>query len=55
MNQHAETARHVLDAAAVGTTVLALLDYAPKAAAVLSIIWLGIQIYAWAEKRWWRR
>lgn len=49
-----------LNWSAVGVAAVTILDYAPKIAALFSIIWLGIQIGTWAVKRaraliaWWK-
>jgi hypothetical protein len=40
-----DTVKIACDSVAIGTTVATVLGYAPPIAAVLSIIWLTIQIY----------
>lgn len=37
--------KHVLDAAAVATTGMALVGWLPSIAALFTIIWTGIRIY----------
>ena len=42
------TTKLVVDAAAAGVTVAAILQWLPPIAAALSIVWLCIQITEWA-------
>lgn len=44
-------AKHGFDAASVLITVGALVDAMPKVAAVMSVIWLGMQIWDWIQKK----
>ncbi len=41
----------VLDISAVGTTVFTVLGWLPALSALFSIIWLGLQIWAFFEAR----
>lgn len=40
-----------LDLAAITNVIATLVGWLPSIAALLSIIWLGIQIYDWYKKR----
>jgi hypothetical protein len=40
-----DAVRHSLDAGAIGIAALALFDMLPKIAALLSIVWLCVQLY----------
>lgn len=46
-----QAVKYTLDVGAVGVTAATLLDYAPKVAAVFSIVWLAIQIGDWIYKK----
>ena len=43
--QHTEQVKHVIDVAAVGTTLSAIIGWLPAIAALISIIWGLIRIY----------
>jgi len=43
--------KHTADAAAVVTGAATLAKWLPPVAAAFTIIWLGLQIFAWFEKR----
>lgn len=43
--------KYGLDAVALGATVATLIEILPPIAALLSIIWLSIQIISWAVKQ----
>lgn len=45
-------AKHGFDLAALLVAVGALAQWLPAIAALVSIVWYGIRIYEWAEKRW---
>ena len=40
-----EDVKHFVDAASIGTTLLALLEIIPHVTAVLSLIWVCIRLY----------
>ena len=41
-----------IDWGAVAIAIGAWAKHLPDVAALFSIIWLGLQIYSWIEKRW---
>lgn len=43
--------KHALDAASFLTAAAVLAKILPPIAALMSIIWLGIQIYEWYKKK----
>lgn len=43
--------KHVLDAAAIANVVATIVGWLPAIAALLSIVWTGIQIYNYLKKR----
>ena len=43
--------RHAIDAAAIANVVATIVGWLPAIAALLSIIWTGIQIYGWFKSR----
>ena len=45
------TLKHGFDLASFAIAAGALLDAMPKVAAVMSVIWLGMQIYDWIAKK----
>ena len=45
------TVKYTLDAAAVANVVATIVGWLPAIAALLSIIWLGIQIYDRLKKK----
>lgn len=51
-NNLPESGRHALDALAALTVVGIFAKLLPPIAALLSIIWLTLQIYGWCEGRW---
>lgn len=51
ISDHASAARHVLDAGAAATAAATWFGYLPNIAALLSIIWLLIQIGGWIAKQ----
>lgn len=44
--------RHGLDAAAAGTAFATFFGWLPSIASLLSVIWLLIQIFEYARKKW---
>lgn len=46
-----EQATNLINWAAVGTAAGVFFDWLPNIAALFSIVWLGLQIYTWTEKR----
>jgi len=46
---------HLVNWAALGTTVGAILGYLPGIAALFSIIWLGLQIWLFFVRKPWRK
>lgn len=51
---HEEGVKTVLDIAAFSATIAAIVQWLPPVAAVLSIIWLSIQILDYLIKKRWR-
>lgn len=47
-----EGGKHALDALAALTVVGTIAKLLPPIAALLSIIWLTLQIFGWCEERW---
>lgn len=45
MNEHSETAKHVVDALSILTVVGTLVEMLPSIAAVFTIVWTGIRIW----------
>lgn len=45
MNEHSETAKHVVDALSVITVLGTLADMLPSIAALFTIVWTGIRIW----------
>ena len=41
----------LIDVAAIANVVATIVGWLPAIAAVLSIVWTGIQIYSWAKSR----
>ena len=37
--------KHIIDLGAIGSTILALLDFLPHLTAILAFVWLVIRIY----------
>lgn len=46
-----DATKSALDWAAIGTTAATLAGWLPTIATALSIIWMLIRLYEWAEKR----
>ncbi len=46
---------HAVDWAAVGVVVASSLGWLPPLATALSIIWFGMQMYAWLVNKNWKR
>jgi hypothetical protein len=49
------TLYHAIDWVAVGITIAAIAGWAPPAAALMSIIWLGMQATTWIVNKGWQR
>jgi hypothetical protein len=47
--------RTTIDIAAGGTALAAVVGWLPPIAALLSIVWIGIQIFTWVRHQGWRR
>ena len=45
MNEHSETAKHVVDALSILTVVGTLVEMLPSIAAIFTIVWTGIRIW----------
>jgi glycerol-3-phosphate acyltransferase PlsY len=43
--------KHFLDGLAVGTALGALFKFLPAIASLFSIVWLGMQMYDWIQKK----
>lgn len=54
MSQKAENMKHVADACSYGIGAACVMEWLPPVAALLSIIWLGIQIFDYVKKKKWR-
>lgn len=46
MDSHLNTTKHVIDFASAGVAIATLASWLPPIAALFTIIWTGIQIYA---------
>lgn len=44
MNQVPETVKHIIDWASIATTVATVAGWLPPLAALMSIVWLGMQM-----------
>lgn len=51
LNSIPEGGKHALDALAALAVVGTLADFLPPLAALLSIVWLSLQIFGWIEAR----
>lgn len=52
LNQIPEGGKHALDALAALTVVGTIAQILPPVAALLSIVWLTLQIFGWVEARY---
>ena len=48
-----DAAKHVVDGAAIGATIATIAGWLPPIAALMSIVWLGMQMYTWCASRKW--
>jgi len=46
MDSHINTTKHIIDLASAGVAIATLASWLPPMAALFTIIWTGIQIYA---------
>jgi hypothetical protein len=46
-----EPGKYIVDAGAIVITVGTIAQYLPPIAAAFTIVWTGLQIYGWFEKR----
>lgn len=46
-----EHTKHWIDAASILTAVGTILNWMPQIAALLSVVWMCIRLYEWAEQR----
>lgn len=50
----ATNTKHVIDLAAFLMAIGGILDYMPKIAALMSVIWLAMQMTTWIRHRKWK-
>lgn len=48
MPDHAKT---IIDGVSIGTAIATLAGWLPNLAALLSIVWLGMQMYDWISRK----
>ena len=51
MSDPVEAVKHGADASAAAVALGSFFELLPPVAALLSVIWLSIQIFSWVEKR----
>jgi hypothetical protein len=51
MDQHAEVAKHSIDAIAALGAIGTIAGWMPNAAAFLAVVWYGIRMYEWWRGR----
>ena len=54
MTDHSEQIKSFVDVTSAGVAVGTIAGWLPHLAALFTIIWTGLRIYEWAEKRWWK-
>ena len=47
-----EKIKYTLDAAAIANVIATIVGWLPAIAALLSVIWTGIQIYSWWKSKY---
>lgn len=49
------TEKHIIDLLAFMTAIGGILDYMPKIAALMSVIWLTMQMITWVRHKKWQK
>ena len=49
------TEKHIIDLLAFMTAIGGILDYMPKIAALMSVIWLMMQMITWVRHKKWQK